>query len=104
MVRATRSSLIHHQKDIKDKDIQIDTSPTVPKLKQVGRKRKRSSILDNESQPSLKQVRGDTEEAAANDDAAELSDIPHDMPFVGELSLSETDASKILDVLEMCVS
>jgi len=86
MVRATRSTAA-----LQNQQIAVADQPP-PSPKKLGKKRKRSSVLpnDGDDQRTTKQRRAETKQ---EDEA----------PGVGDMPLNKEDATKILDILEMCV-
>lgn len=109
MVRATRSTVIQQDTDVA-KISGASPSPPLPKVKQAGRKRKRSSAPTEDEQPSLKQQRSDVvmEVETLNEEQTESLDSIspqeyQELQFVGDLPLNDVEATKILDILEACV-
>lgn len=99
MVRATRSSAVQLDNELKDTDIPPSTTRQKPGPKK--RKRPSQSELDNE--PSPKQARTDEEGASPQIKDEQPPDLPNlssQRPYLGELPLRPEDAQKILDILE----
>lgn len=100
MARTTRSSTQHEKKE-DDKDKIHDALPlSGDKTKPSSRKRKRTTAADSDLHPS-KQSRSDTEHTPTKDEQTQQAERPS---YVGDLSLKEEDAQKILDILEMLAS
>lgn len=98
MVRATRATAALQEKDTKEKDKLHNVTPPTTRVKQGSKKRKRTSLADQEGQPATKQLRGDNDEHVKEQDMGEPAT---EIPNTGDLPLKDEDAQKILDVLEM---
>lgn len=101
MARTTRSAVSHTEKS--EDENRIPSSPSPPattKSKVVTKKRKRGLGTDSDDLPSTKQTKGNDDEARekGEDDHAEESQYP---PLAGEVPMTDEDAQKILDILEM---
>ncbi|KAF9243769.1 hypothetical protein BU15DRAFT_42734 [Melanogaster broomeanus] len=99
MARATRSAT-HHQ----EKDKQPDPS-TSARGKASTKKRKRTSIADNDDQPAQKQFRSENgikEEIPQDDDDPKFNKgkLP-ELDLAGDVPIHSSDAQKILDILEL---
>lgn len=102
MARATRSTVAQ------EKDKQGDNSSSASRGKAASKKRKRSSIAENDDQPATKQLRsGDVtikEEAASQEPEDKLRQVVlPQLQITGDVPIDAGDAQKILDILEMCV-
>lgn len=108
MARTTRSATQHQEKDSKDQ-------PT-PRNKAASKKRKRTSLAENEDQPATKQLRSDIDGASSikeeegsqePENAASGSSLKDttspQLPHAGQVPIKSSDAQKILDILEMYV-
>ena len=103
MARATRSTVAQVEKDK-----QGDSPSTASRGKAASKKRKRSSIAENDDQPATKQLRsGDVsikEETASQEPEDKLrEDTLPTLQIAGDVPIDAADAQKILDILEMCV-
>jgi hypothetical protein len=100
MARATRSSAQQGQETEK----QIDSA--TPRGKAGSKKRKRTSIAENDDQPAVKQPRSN--DVSIKEGSQELDGIPAanklpELQNAGDLPIDDADAQKILDILEMWV-
>jgi hypothetical protein len=105
MARATRSSAQQGQEI--DKQSEYSTTAT-PRGKAVSKKRKRTSIAENDDQPALKQLRSGDVAVKEEGSGQEPDSIPDtdklpELQNAGDVSIDDGDAQKILDILEMCV-
>jgi len=104
MARATRSSTQQGQ----ETDKQSDSAMAATRGKAASKKRKRTSIAENNDQPAAKQLRsGDIsikEEGGSQepDSISSANKLP-DLQNAGDVPIDDNDAQKILDILEMCV-
>jgi hypothetical protein len=98
MARATRSATQHHEKDK-----QPDPS-TSSRGKSSTKKRKRTSLADNDDQPTQKQLRTENaikeENPQDDDDKFNKRKLP-ELEFAGDVPIDPSDAQKILDILEL---
>lgn len=99
MARATRSGAAQHQ----EKDKHSDTS----RQKHSTKKRKRTSLADNDDQPPLKLHQ--PENGIINERNSEEQQKPPfrglpELELAGDTPLIPADAQKILDILELCVA
>lgn len=101
MARATRSSVAQ------EKDKQGDNSSVTSRGKVASKKRKRSSITENDDQPATKQLRsGDVtikEETSQEPEDKLREDAFPALQNAGDVPVDAADAQKILDILEMYV-
>ncbi|KAF8845437.1 hypothetical protein BDN67DRAFT_1065294 [Paxillus ammoniavirescens] len=98
MARATRSATQHHEKDK-----QPDPS-TSARGKSSTKKRKRTSLADNDDQPAQKQLRTENaikEENPQDDDDKFNKRKPPELELAGDVPIDPSDAQKILDILEL---
>jgi hypothetical protein len=87
MARATRSSTTQLQSDQQ-------------KTKQSAKKRKRTSLQDNDDHPPLKHSRIKEENINQDDDNITSSHIP-DLHLAADVPINTADAQHILDILEL---
>lgn len=97
MARTTRSSAAQQEKPSDDSERQSSTSSPPSNRKQLIKKRKRLSDVDHQDQPVAKLPRAEEEESETKN---QPSSSPNP-PFAGDLHLPQSDANKILDILEM---
>lgn len=101
MARATRSTVAQ------EKDKLGDSSSAASRGKAASKKRKRTSIVENDDQPAAKQLRSDItikEETASQEPEDKLmEDTFPTLQMAGDVAIDSEDAQKILDILEMCV-
>jgi hypothetical protein len=102
MARATRSSAQQGQETEK----QIDSA--TPRGKAGSKKRKRTSIAENDDQPAAKQLRSSDVSIKEEGGSQELNGIPTadklpELQNAGDVPIDDADAQKILDILEMWV-
>ncbi|KAF9229688.1 hypothetical protein BS17DRAFT_799173 [Gyrodon lividus] len=98
MARATRSATQHHEKDK-----QPDPS-TSARGKSSTKKRKRTSLPDNDDQPAQKQFRIENaikEENPQDDDDKFNKRKLSELELAGNVPIDPSDAHKILDILEL---
>jgi hypothetical protein len=102
MARATRSSAQQGQETEK----QIESA--TPRGKPASKKRKRTSIAENDDQPATKQLRSGDVSIKEEGGGQGLDGIPGvdklpDLQNAGDVPIDDADAQKILDILEMWV-
>ena len=115
MARATRSSTAHVEKHEDENQDPSGTSPPVPTAavpppqaakssktlnNNNNKKRKRAQGTDSDDLPSSKQVKANEEEEIP--EKGEMESEPGlSLPSAGDLPMTDEDAQKILDILEM---
>ena len=96
MARATRSST--QQQPDTEKEL-LSPPPTAKQTK----KRKRTSAVDPDEQPALKQPRSEEPETNTKPEPEITSIPPPPIQNAAEAPIRPDDAQRILEVLEMCV-
>ena len=101
MARATRSSA----QQVQETDKQSDSGS---RGKAASKKRKRTSIAENNDQPAANQLRsGDVsiKEEGGSQEPEGISSVDKlpELQNAGDVPIDDGDAQKILDILEMCV-
>jgi hypothetical protein len=105
MARATRSSAQQAQESDKQSEYSIAASP---RGKAPSKKRKRTSIAENDDQPPPKQLRSGDVAIKEEEGGQEPKGVPEmdrlpELQNSGDVPINDGDAQKILDILEMCV-
>lgn len=100
MARATRSSAtqLHNEKD------KLPDPPSA-RTKSSTKKRKRTSIADNNDHPPQKQLRSDTTIKEENqpdiDDDNPTTSKVHNLPLAADVPIDPSDAQQILDIVAL---
>ena len=104
MARATRSTTGHLEKTVDENANPSSTPPPEPAkvAKVANKKRKRAPGADSDDLPSAKQTKNVDDESIEKTEEVETSE-PGYPPLVGDLPMTDEDAQKILDILEMYV-
>ncbi|KAH7929363.1 hypothetical protein BV22DRAFT_1057123 [Leucogyrophana mollusca] len=98
MARATRSATQHQEKDKQPDQV------SAVRGKAASKKRKRTSLAENDEQPATKQLRGENgikqEGSADGEETLARSRIP-DLESAADVPIDPLDAQKLLDILEL---